>query len=254
MHDLRIFVYIFGMTIHAGGNDGALVHPSLKIFDHLPDVSFFVKNTRSEFRYANAAFVEMIGAKCLGDILGKTDHDFSPKELADRFVRDDRQVMRSGKPITSRVELVPNSDSSISWHMTTKIPLWDSNGNIIGLAGMTRDLNRTATTAVRYRSMASVIRHLETHYHEPLSVGTMAALAHLSLSQFERRFKTLFQVTPLQYLIRLRLNKASHLLSTTTGKITDIATQCGFYDHSHFIRQFSKTFGISPSAYRRHHQ
>lgn len=254
MHELRIFVYIFGMSIPRPKTDGPLAHPALQIFDHLPDLSFFVKNTRSEFTHANAAFVEMIGATSLADILGKTDHDFSPKELADRFVRDDRQVMRSGKPITSRVELVPNSDSSISWHMTTKIPLRDARGNITGLAGITRDLNRTATTAVRYKSMSGVIRHMEAHYPEPLSVGAMANLAHLSLSQFERRFKALFQVTPLQYLIRLRLNKASHLLSTTTKKITDIATLCGFYDHSHFIRQFGKTFGISPSTYRHHHQ
>ncbi len=254
LHELRIFVYIFGMSIQTQKANGALFHPALQIFDHLPDLSFFVKNNRSEFIHANAAFVEMIGAKSLAEILGKTDHDFSPEELADRFVRDDRQVMRSGKPITSRVELVPNSDGSISWHMTTKIPLRDGRGNITGLAGITRDLNRTATTAVRYKSMAGVIRHLETHYPEPLSVGAMAELAHLSLSQFERRFKTLFQVTPLQYLIRLRLNKASHLLSTTAEKITNIAAQCGFYDHSHFIRQFSKIFGISPSTYRHQHQ
>jgi len=254
LHEIRIFVYIPGMSIRDKWSDAALVHPALQIFNHVPDLIFFVKNTRSEFLFANAAFVEMIGARSLADILGKTDHDFSPEELADRFVRDDRQVLRSGKPITSRVELVPNSDGSISWHMTTKIPLRDGRGNITGLAGMTRDLNRTATTAVRYKSMAGVIRHLETHYHESLTIGALAALAHLSLSQFERRFKALFQITPLQYLIRLRLNKASHLLSTTTEKITNIATQCGFYDHSHFIRQFSKTFGISPSIYRHQHQ
>ena len=82
----------------------------------------------------------------------------------------------------------------------------------------------------------------------------LATIAHLSLSQFERRFKALFQVTPVQYLIRLRLNKAGQLLTSSTAKITDIASQCGFYDHSHFIRQFTRAYGLSPSAYRQQHQ
>jgi transcriptional regulator GlxA family with amidase domain len=56
-----------------------------------------------------------------------------------------------------------------------------------------------------------------------------------------------------QYLIRLRLNKACQVLATSSAKIAEVAVQCGFYDHSHFIRQFTTTFGIPPSNYRRQH-
>jgi len=230
------------------------VHSALKLFDFLPDVSLFVKNLNSEFLYANPAFIKMLGARSLKEILGKTDHDFSPKELADRFVRDDRQVIRSGKPIVSRVELVQNFDNSVSWHITTKIPIRNEAGKIVGLAGMTCDLNRTNATASRYESMAGVMKYMEDHYPEPVTVTDLAAIIHLSVSQFERRFKALFQVTPVQYLIRLRLNKASRILTSSAAKITDIATQCGFYDHSHFIRQFSRAYGLSPTAYRQRHQ
>lgn len=254
LHEMRIFVYIFGMPTGSQSRLSPLLHSAFQIFEHLPDLCFFVKNQRHEFVFANPGFVEMIGARTLADLIGKTDRDFSPRELAERFIRDDKQVMRTGKPMAGRVELVRNSDDSISWHLTTKVPLRDAGGQIIGLAGMTRDLNRAAATAVRYKDMAGVMKHLEQHSHEPLTVGELAAIAHLSLSQFERRFKALFQVTPVQYLIRLRLNKAAQLLSGSTLKITEVATQCGFYDHSHFIRQFSRTFGLSPSAYRRQHQ
>ena len=119
---------------------------------------------------------------------------------------------------------------------------------------MTRDLNRTDTTATRYKSMAEVMKHMESHYPETITVKDLAAIAHLSLSQFERRFKVLFQVTPVQYLIRLRLAKACQLLTSSTAKITDIATQCGFYDHSHFIRQFKRAYGHPPASYRHRHQ
>lgn len=254
LHEISIFVYKFGMTKNRQTPATSPVHSAFKLFDFLPDISFFVKNRNSEFIYANPAFIKMLRARGLKDILGKTDHDFSPKELADRFVRDDRQVIKSGKPMASRVELVPNFDDSISWHITTKIPIRDESGEIIGMAGMTRDLNRTSTTASRYKSMAGVLQHMENHYPEPVTIKDLAAIAHLSLSQFERRFKALFQVSPVQYLIRLRLNKASQTLTTSTSKITDIAAQCGFYDHSHFIRQFARAYGMSPSAYRQQHQ
>ncbi len=231
-----------------------LIHASMALFDTLPDVHFFVKNRRGEFVHANPGFVAMIGAPSLASIIGKTDHAFSPKELADHFIRDDQQVMRSGKALTSRVELVSNSDASISWHMTAKIPIRDQAGKVIGLAGITRDLSRASTTMHRYRDMAPVMQHLEAHYASPITVTELAALVHLSVSQFERRFKSLLQTTPAQYLVRFRLNKASQLLATSATKITEIALQCGFYDHSHFIRQFTRAYGLSPSAYRRRHQ
>lgn len=251
MHEISIFVYIFGMAKTTPATHSPLLHAALKLFDYLPDVALFVKNVRSEFVYANPEFLTMTRVKSLAELAGKTDRDFSPRELADRFIRDDRQVMRSGKPIESRVELVQNFDNSISWHITTKVPIRNSRGLVIGLAGITRDLNRATITVGRYKEMSEVMRYLESHYPETIEMPTLATIAHLSLSQFERRFKALFQTTPHNYLIRLRLNKASQMLTSSTTKITEIASQCGFYDHSHFIRQFTRSYGISPAAYRR---
>jgi PAS domain S-box-containing protein len=233
--------------------DPWLLHPVVQLFDYLPSVCFFVKNRRGEFQYANAEFVSLMGVPALAALLGKTDFDCSPRELASRFARDDRLVMRTGRPVVNRVELVPNADGSIRWHLTTKIALRDASGDIIGLAGITRDLNRASVTFRRYDAMAPVMQHLEDHYAEPVTIGALAALAHLSVSQFERRFKALFHATPAHYLVQLRLSKASHLLATSSAKITDVAAQCGFYDHSHFIRNFRRVFGVSPSAYRRLH-
>jgi AraC-like DNA-binding protein len=254
LHETRIFVYIIGMAKVLKKRTTSLIHSAMKLFEFLPDVCFFVKNQKSEFVHANPAFVEMLGARRLQDIIGKTDDAFSPQALATHFVRDDRQVMRSGRPMASRVELVPNADRSISWHITTKIPIRNERGDVIGLAGFTRDLTRATVTAGRYREMAVVMEYMDKHFAESMTVCQLASLVHLSLSQFERRFKALFQVSPMQYLIRLRLNKACHILMTSSTKITEVAVQCGFYDHSHFVRQFTSTFGVPPSSYRQQHQ
>jgi PAS domain S-box-containing protein len=229
-------------------------HPAATLFEFLPDVHYFVKNKRSEFIDANQGFVEMMGVHRLDEILGKTDHDFSPRELADHFVRDDRKVMETGKPITNVVELVPDSDGSINWHVTTKVPVHDEHGRISGIAGFTRDLKKASVSLKRYGSMTSVVDYVFAHYADPITVSDLAGLVHLSVSQFERRFKALFHMTPMQYLVKHRINKACQILTSTDTKITEIAASCGFYDHSHFIRLFTKTIGTSPHDFRKQHR
>lgn len=272
LHEIRKFVYFIGMKrkkasypVKSAGTansnrallqqalDSGLSHPLSGLFDFLPDVYFFVKNRQSQFVNANLGFVEMLGAHSLQDIIGRTDHDFSPAELADHFVRDDRTVMRTGKSIANRMELVPNSDGSISWHLTSKVPIRDAKGTVIGLAGITRDLSKASISLNRYGAMSAVMEHIERRYHEPVTVEELAELVHLSVSQFERRFKNLFQVTPMKYLVRYRISRACQLLVNGNTKITGIAAETGFYDHSHFIRQFTNAVGISPSEYRRRH-
>lgn len=229
------------------------IHPIAKLFEFMPDVCFFVKDKRGAFISANKNFIEMLGRHHISEVMGKTDYDFFPAQLADNFVRDDRQVMRTGEPVVNRVELVGNADGSISWHITSKVLLHNKRGRVIGVAGFTRDMNKAGTSLKRYGSMSAAMEHISRKYSEPLKITDLAAFAHLSVSQFERRFKAVFQLTPVQYLVKFRINKASCLLRSSNTKITDIATACGFYDHSHFIRQFTKSVGVSPHAYRQTH-
>ncbi len=75
----------------------------------------------------------------------------------------------------------------------------------------------------------------------------------MSKSTFKRTFTRLFEVSPGQYLLRVRLNAARRLLETTDKLISDIALECGFYDQSHFSRLFQRARGLTPGAYRRAH-
>ena len=72
----------------------------------------------------------------------------------------------------------------------------------------------------------------------------------MSLSQLERRFKAMFQVTPAQFIIKVRLTEACQSLAHTRDPITRIAERTGFYDASHFCRVFARFFGLTPSEYR----
>ena len=90
----------------------------------------------------------------------------------------------------------------------------------------------------------------DNHSH-PIEVKELAKLVHLSVSQFERRFRKVFQISPLKHIMNVRIRSACLMLTTTNDTIAAIALDCGFYDHSHFTRNFRKIMGISPKDYRK---
>jgi AraC-like DNA-binding protein len=68
----------------------------------------------------------------------------------------------------------------------------------------------------------------------------------------ERRFKTLFHATPVVYTNRYRIQKACLALRNSDQSVTSIALEVGFYDSSHFVRQFRRFMDITPTEYREH--
>src|SRR5262249_12715703 len=74
------------------------------------------------------------------DVVGKTDYDLSPTFLADQYRLDDEQVL-TGKRIVNRIELVGQPEGLTVWNVTNKVPLTNTDGTIIGTAGITRRLD-----------------------------------------------------------------------------------------------------------------
>ena len=94
---------------------------------------------------------------------------------------------------------------------------------------------------------------LGANYANAIDIADLARVAGLSISQFERRFRQVFQQTPSRFLIRYRLTRASQMLMRSDTTISEIAQDVGFYDHSHFSREFQKLFGTAPGRYRKEH-
>ena len=220
------------------------------LFRNTPDLAFFVKDIGGRFIMVNKAFLDMFGLKNEEDVLGSTDYDLSPPHLAENFVRDDRMVMDDGVEIINRMEMVPSGGGQINWHITNKFPLRDKGGVVVGLAGTTRDLKRSASSLREVEELSYAVEFILSHYAEPVSVEQLAHLSNLSVSQFERRFKRLFDMTPLKFVLKVRVDVACEQLVDTRRTICSIAHSTGFYDHSYFTRQFSAIMGMSPSEYR----
>jgi transcriptional regulator GlxA family with amidase domain len=103
------------------------------------------------------------------------------------------------------------------------------------------------------RRMLRARDEMDRRLAEPLDVPTLAAVAHLSPSQFGRVFKDVFGETPHRYLQRRRVERAMTLLRQTNRPVTDIAWDVGFASLGTFSRTFSNVVGRSPSEFRTEH-
>ena len=220
------------------------------LFEHLSDVYFFVKDGDGRFVRVNQGFVKLVRCAREDEVIGARDADFFPADLAENYMRDDREILRTGEAIIDKVELVRNPDGSIDWFCTTKLPLLDRKGTPIGICGITRDVKKMNTNNARFLSWAPVLEIMLNDYAQPLSTAALAAKVSLSVSQFNRQFRKKFHTTPRAYLTNVRMNAACHLLVTTDLPISDISLQTGFYDQSHFSNQFVRHRGLPPSQYR----
>lgn len=108
--------------------------------DNIPDVIYF-KDRSGKIVLVNQAHAKGLGMKP-EDVVGKTDFDFFQKNRADRMAKDDARVIKTGKPIIDKVERATRPDGVDNYVSTTKIPMRDEKGRIIGLAGITRDITR----------------------------------------------------------------------------------------------------------------
>ena len=105
------------------------------VIDNIPD-SIYCKDVAGRKTLANATELRYSGVKSESDILGKTDFDFYPKELAEGFFADDQSVLQSGKPVLNREEYLIDETGQKHWLVTSKIPLVDEKGNVHGIVGI----------------------------------------------------------------------------------------------------------------------
>ena len=222
------------------------------LFDHVPDSLFFVKDRQCRLMMGNAALPRLLGESSMDSVIGKTDYDFFPKGIADDFERDDQQVMADGgQPLVDQIELIIDEQGRLCWFATTKLPLYGHDGEVVGLMGLTRNLREADLRLTPFAKMLPVIEHMRTHFAQPIDMAAMAQCVAVSPSQFRRAFKKLFRESPLQFLLRLRVQHAANLLNNTGLNMGEIADRCGFEDQGYFARQFRKRIGMSPREYRK---
>lgn len=109
------------------------------LIDNIPD-SIYIKDTESRFVIGNKAVAQFMGAAKPDDLMGRTDSDFYSQELTGEFYGDEQEIVRSGKAIINKDEPNRNHKGELRWIMTSKLPLRDSKGKVVGIVGIGRDI------------------------------------------------------------------------------------------------------------------
>src|ERR1044071_881143 len=139
---------IHGVDISIGDGDFVvLVGPSgcgkstllRSLIDNLPDY-IYVKDNCGRYVVDNIAHRRLLGADTPEQIVGKTSYDFFPTDMAEQYTRDDQHVFSTGHPVLNREEPVIDRFGNHRWHATTKVPLRNNEGVMVGLVGIGRDI------------------------------------------------------------------------------------------------------------------
>lgn len=104
-------------------------------------VYIYVKDVQSRFILSNPAHLRVLGCSVLEEVMGKTDFDFFPRAEAAQYLRDEMELLKSGRTLLDREEPVTTAAGEHLWVLTTKVPLRDRQGEIYGLVGVTRDIS-----------------------------------------------------------------------------------------------------------------
>ena len=125
-------------------NDTLLEERSLlrTLIDHLPS-QVYAKDRECRFQIANEASMRDLGTATLEELIGKTDFDFFPEELAEQFYAEELALIQSGIPLLDKEIRNPTAketDAKDVWISITQVPFRDSHGNIAGFVGINRDI------------------------------------------------------------------------------------------------------------------
>nr|WP_246438153.1 helix-turn-helix domain-containing protein [Prosthecobacter vanneervenii] len=219
------------------------------LFDALPDVQAWIKDARRRYLWVNRTFLLNYGMQRLEEVLGRTDDDLSPPHLAAHFRAGDEAVL-AGQTVQGRLELVGRFDHTAAWCFTTKKPVCNARGRVVGTAGITRMLDAAQIDQRGDIRLGVVISLMTRRLGESVTNAEMAHAVGMSARAFERSFLREYGLPPQQYLRRLRIQTACRLLVDTRESISAIGLRCGFADQSHLTREFRRVTSLTPGAYR----
>jgi PAS domain S-box-containing protein len=170
------------------------------LINNVPDY-IYVKDLQHRFLVANAALARRMGAAKQEDLLGKSDFDFYPRELAEKYARDEDEVMRTQDGVVNREESTVDRHGNLIWHLTTEVPFRDAAGNVLGVVGIGRNITDRKTVQAALveakeaaeaanRAKSEFLANMSHEIRTPLNgvIGMTGVLLDTELTVEQREF------------------------------------------------------------------
>ncbi len=229
---------------------------------------FFIKPGESH-AYLNAFKTQLYNILFLPDELGTIRDELSLLGGLDKMLSPDSEIPPLARilhvPINERRNIeamlekmaVERDEKNLGWEISMKSRLTSF---LLKYARMYAEapekiaLRETVDSEENYYGhIRKVLRHIELHYGENITMNELAEVTGLSPDYMTRKFKSILAISPSEYLRKYRISKAMELLYTTDLTISEISSKTGFSDVAHFSRVFKQNAGVSPVFYRKNH-
>lgn len=224
--------------------------PLERLFDRLDDTVFFIKDASGRYDTVNDTLVKRAGRLNKKELIGKTPAQILGPALGEGYEAQDRKVLEVGSVITDQLELHVYPNRSIGWCVTNKNPLRNTTGDIIGIAGISKDLRTPDVSQREYQRLSDVIAYIAENLSDPPSIEDISAHSGMTPYQLDRRIVRIFGLTTGRWVLKQRVDYARRRLHESDDPIADIALNAGYKDQSAFTRQFRKITGLTPSQFR----
>jgi len=226
----------------------------ITLLETVPSGYLFVKDREKRYVRANPEAFATYGLKEECELIGRRNQDFFPSLLAKAYESEDERVMSNGKPVIGEVWLVPTILGTPRWYNSSKTPIHNIEGEVIGLAGLMHPITTPDDQRTHFQELQRVMQFIENHFLDEITVDRLAEIAGISVPHFNRRFRQLLRLSPMEYVSSLRIQEAQRLLATSDLPIAEIALATGHYDQSHFTKRFRAALGMTPFAYRKRYR
>ncbi|MFG0287213.1 MAG: PAS domain-containing protein, partial [Rhodopirellula sp. JB044] len=152
----------------------------IALFRYLPRAYFYAKDAEHRYIAVNPPVLrDVFGLEQEEDLIGRTDADFQPPTLAEAYHQEDRRVMRGGVTIANQVWLVPHIHGTPHWYKSTKTPLHNPDGDVIGIAGVMYPIDTPEEQSQSFRELTPAIRFIEANFTQAVSMKELAELVGL---------------------------------------------------------------------------